>query len=95
MMLQQSEPDDYVIATDKPPCEVLSNCCATRRYGYKWQGNAEDEVGIDQNTGKTIIKVVIEYYRRQKSKPCFFDPSKARETLGWEPKINLSPLLKR
>ena len=59
-----------------------------------WQGKGAEEVGIDANTGKIIVEVDPGYYRPTEVELLIGDPSKAREKLGWEPKVKMEELVK-
>lgn len=96
MMMQQEKPDDYVLATNKTNTirhfvEIAGKCLD---FDIEWQGEAENTIGIDKNTGKTIVKVNPKFYR-----PCEVDlligkPDKAEKILGWKPKIQVEELAK-
>ena len=58
-----------------------------------WEGEGLDEVGIDTNTGKTVIKVDPKYFRPAEVETLLGDASKAKEKLGWEPKISFKQLV--
>ena len=52
-----------------------------------------DEVGIDKNTGRTVIKVNPKYFRPAEVETLLGDATKAKEKLGWEPKISFKQLV--
>jgi GDPmannose 4,6-dehydratase len=96
MMLQQSEPDDFVIATGKQH-SVREFCqIAFKELGIdlEWQGKGLYEKGIDKKTGKVIVGVDPEYFRPNEVESLLGDPTKAREKLGWKPKISFEELVK-
>jgi len=96
LMLQQDEPDDYVIATGKTT-SVRDFCImAFSDIGIDldWQGKGVEEVGIDKATGKVLIEVDQKYFRPTEVDILVGDASKAKEKLGWTPKVSLSELVK-
>ncbi|WP_291967987.1 GDP-mannose 4,6-dehydratase [Caloramator sp.] len=96
MMLQQPEPDDYVIATGETHtvrefCELAFEYAG---YGLVWQGEGIEEKGIDAKTGKILIEVDPRYFRPTEVDLLLGDPAKARERLGWQPKVSFKELVK-
>ncbi len=94
LMLQQDEPDDYVIATGKQYSVREFIEAAAPYFGMKitWKGEDIDEVGIDKLTGKTVIKVDPKYFRPAEVETLLGDATKAKQKLGWEPKISFEQL---
>lgn len=87
LLLQQESPEDYVIATGvqhtvREFCEL-----AFRRAGInlRWEGEGEDEKGIDQATGKVLVEVSPDFYRPTDVVNLWGDPTKAKGKLGWDP----------
>jgi GDPmannose 4,6-dehydratase len=95
MMLQQDEPDDYVIATGEQYSvrEFVEEAAPYFGMNIVWEGEGLNEVGMDKNTGKTIIKVNPKYFRPAEVETLLGDASKAKEKLGWEPKISFEQLV--
>jgi len=95
LMLQQKEPEDFVIATGETNTVRQFINLSFEEVGIEiiWQGKAEDEIGIDKKTKKTIISINPRYYRPTEVDLLLGDPSKAREKLGWEPKTSLRELV--
>jgi len=95
MMLQQDEPDDYVIATGKQYSvrEFLEASAPYFGMKIKWDGSGLDEVGIDMNTNRVVIKVDPKYFRPAEVESLLGDPTKAKDNLGWEPKITFNELV--
>jgi len=95
LMLQQDEPDDYVIATGEQYSvrEFVEE--AAPYFGMKiaWEGEGLDEVGIDKNTGGAVIKVNPKYFRPAEVETLLGDAAKAKQKLGWEPKISFKQLV--
>ena len=88
LILQQDEPDDYVIATGKQYSVRQFVEAASSELGMdvEWKGEGVEEVGIDRNTGKQIIAVDSRYFRPTEVESLLGDPSKAKRVLGWEAK---------
>ena len=95
MMLQQDEPDDYVIATGTQYSVKDFVEEAAPYFGMKiaWEGEGLNEVGIDKLTKKTVIQVNPKYFRPAEVETLLGDASKAKEKLGWEPKISFKQLV--
>jgi GDPmannose 4,6-dehydratase len=96
MMLQQSEPDDYVLATGIKISvrEFVNMSFAEVGIKMKWEGKAENEKGIDAATGKVIVEVDKNYYRPAEVDLLVGDSSKARKNLGWTPHYTVKELCK-
>lgn len=96
LMLQQDKPEDFVIATGETHSvrEFIEACCEELGMGLKWEGNGVDEVGINKNTGRIIIKINPKYFRPTEVDLLLGDPRKAKEKLGWEAKTKFSDLAK-
>jgi len=94
-MLQQDEPDDYVIATGVQHSVKDFVEEASSYFGMKivWMGEGLDEYGYDLNTKKVVIKVHPKYFRPAEVETLLGDASKAKEKLGWEPKISFKQLV--
>lgn len=96
LILQQPEPDDYVIATGKQH-SVREFCeLAFKEVGIdlEWQGKGLNEKGIDKKTGRVIIEIDQKYFRPTEVESLLGDATKAREKLGWQPKISFEELVK-
>jgi GDPmannose 4,6-dehydratase len=95
LMLQQNEPDDYVIATGVQYSVRDFVEAASPYFGMKieWKGEGPNEVGVDRNTGRTVIKVNPKYFRPAEVETLLGDATKAKEKLGWEPKISFEQLV--
>ena len=94
LMLQHSEPEDFVIATGKQVsvkyfCEV-----AFKEVGIEivWEGKGTDQKGIDKRTGKVLIEVDSKYFRPAEVETLLGNPEKAKKLLGWNP--NNTPIEK-
>ncbi len=95
MMLQQDEPDDFVIATGKQYSvrEFIEKVAPYFGITIEWVGEGDDEIGMDKHTKKTIIAVHPKYYRPAEVETLLGDPTKAKEKLGWEPEITFDELI--
>ena len=96
MMLQQKEPDDYVIATGKQYSVRQFVEMAAPYFGMniEWQFTDEGtEVGIDTNTGLVRVMVDPKYFRPAEVDSLLGDYTKAKQILGWEPKISFEQLV--
>jgi len=95
LMLQQDEPDDYVIATGEQYSVRDFVNEAAPYFGFKleWFGEGEDEIAVDKNTKKTVIGINPRYFRPAEVDSLLGDATKAKEVLGWEPKIKFKELV--
>jgi GDPmannose 4,6-dehydratase len=95
LMLQQDEPKDYVIATGVQYSvrEFVEEAAPYFGMNIAWEGEDLDEVGIDKLTGRTVIKVNPKYFRPAEVETLLGDATKAKENLGWEPKISFKQLV--
>ena len=95
LMLQQDEPDDYVIATGEQYTVREFVDRASSYFGMKieWMGEGMDEVGYDWNTKRPVVKVSEKYFLPAEDESLPGDPTKAKEKLGWEPEISFKELI--
>ena len=95
LMLQQPDPDDYVIATGEMYSVRYFVEHAADYFGMNivWEGEGLDEVGIDKYSGKTVIRVDPKYFRPTEVEQLCGDATKAREILGWTPEIDFQGLV--
>ena len=95
LMLQQDHPEDFVIATGVQYSVREFVEQAAPYFGMKivWEGEGLDEIGIDKNTGKTVVRVNPKYFRPAEVETLLGDASKAKEKLGWEPKTSFKQLV--
>ena len=94
LMMQQEEPDDYVIATGETHSvrEFVVAAAAAAGIEIEWSGEGTDEVGRDRATGQVVVDVDPRFYRPAEVELLLGDPSKAKAKLGWEPKISFEAL---
>lgn len=93
-MLQASEPDTYVLATNRMETvrHFVSLAFKAAGYDVRFEGQQEDEVAIDCATGKTLVKVNPKHYRLAEVELLIGNPAHAKEKLGWEPTTTLEEL---
>ena len=87
LMLQQEKPEDYVIATGQQHSVRQFATLAFKNVGInlRWEGEGEDEKGIDEKTGKVLVAVSPDFYRPTDVVNLWGDPTKAKAKLGWNP----------
>jgi GDPmannose 4,6-dehydratase len=95
LILQQNEPDDYVIATGKQYSVRQFVDAAFSEVGVSlvWEGAGIDEKGINVETGDVLVEVDPRYFRPTEVATLLGDPSKAKEKLGWEASIPLHDMV--
>jgi GDPmannose 4,6-dehydratase len=95
LMLQQDEPDDYVIATGEQYSVKEFVEASAPYFGINiiWVNEGLKEMGLDKNTMKPIIKVDPKYFRPAEVETLLGDSTKAKQKLGWEPKISFEQLV--
>lgn len=89
LILQQDRPDDYVIATGEQHSvrEFVEESFREVGIDIGWEGKGLHEKGLDRKTGKVLVEIDSRYFRPTEVETLLGDPSKARERLGWNPKI--------
>ncbi len=94
-MLQQQQPDDYVIATGKQYSvkDFVDEAAPYFGFNIEWRGEGLDEFGYCLNTNRTVITVNPKYFRPAEVETLLGDPTKAKEVLGWEPKHSFQELV--
>jgi GDPmannose 4,6-dehydratase len=93
-MLQADKPDTYVLATNRTETvrDFVTMAAKAAGFNLTWQGSAENEIAIDDLTGKTLVKVNPKFYRPAEVELLIGNPEKAKNELGWEPKTSLEQL---
>jgi GDPmannose 4,6-dehydratase len=96
MMLQQDQPDDYVIATGVQYSvrQFVEAACREAGIGLRWEGGGVDERGIDTASGRTIVRVDPRYFRPTEVETLLGNPAKAKAKLGWVPEVTFDQLVK-
>jgi GDPmannose 4,6-dehydratase len=94
LILQQPEPDDYVIATGEQHSVREFVELAGQELGIpiRWDGRGIEEKGIDENNGKVVVAIDPRYFRPTEVDALVGDPSKARKKLGWKPRSSFKEL---
>jgi GDPmannose 4,6-dehydratase len=95
-ILQHEVADDFVLATGKTYAVREFAYRAARYAGFDlvWEGENENEKGIDRKTGRVIIEVSPKYFRPAEVDLLVGNPAKAKQVLGWEPKTDLDELIR-
>ena len=96
LMLQQDKPEDFTISTGVQYSvrDFVNIAAKELDIELKWDGRGVNETGVDINTGKTIVRVDSRYFRPTEVETLLGDSTKAREKLGWTPKISFEELVK-
>lgn len=96
MMLQQKEPDDFVLATNEIHTvrEFVTEAFRVVGTDIEWEGTGLGEVGKDSETGRPLVRVSRKFYRPLESDNYQGDYSKARKKLGWIPKTSFRELVR-
>ncbi|WP_019867356.1 GDP-mannose 4,6-dehydratase [Methylovulum miyakonense] len=95
LMLQQETPDDFVIATGVQYSvrDFINFAAEELAIKLRWEGEGVDEKGYCTETGKCLVAVDFRYFRPTEVETLLGDPTKAKEKLGWLPKISLKELV--
>jgi len=95
LILQQDEPEDYVIATGKQHSVREFVEAAFREVGISitWKGKGSDEKGYDGDTGRALVEVDRRYFRPAEVDTLHGNPSKAKKKLGWKPRVTFRELV--
>ena len=98
LMLQQDKPDTYVVATGETHSirEFVEETGKVCGFAIEWQGEGVDEIAIDKNTGKTLVKINPQFYRPAEAEGELLlgNPEKAQKVLGWNRKYDYKSLCK-
>lgn len=96
LMMQQEEPDDYVIATGENHSvrEFVEKAFEVVGVQVGWKGKGVDEKGVDKRTGKVLVEVSLDFYRPAEVNILLGDYSKAKVKLGWQPKTSFEELVR-
>lgn len=95
LLLQQDEPDDYVMATGITTTvrDFITKAFQVAGISLEWQGSGVDEKGVDKTTGKVFVEVDPRYFRPAEVELLIGDPTKAITKLGWKPRVSLDELI--
>jgi len=95
-ILQADKPDDYVLATNETHSirEFVEETFKALGEEIIWKGSGIDEQGLLKSSGKVVVSIDLRYFRPTEVDILIGNPAKAKENLGWEPKITFSELVK-
>ena len=95
LMLQQDEPEDFVIATGEQYSVRDFVEAAAPYFGMdiEWIGEGLNEFGVDNNSGKVVVRVDSKYFRPAEVETLLGDATKAKQKMGWEPKTSFMQLV--
>ena len=93
-ILQADKPDTYVLATNRTETVRDFVTMAAKAAGFEvaWQGGGDQEIGVDQKSGKTLVSINPKFHRPAEVDLLIGNPEKAKKELGWEPKTTLEEL---
>lgn len=95
MMLQQTEPGDYILATNENHSvrEFIEHAFNYVGIPIHWKGSGVDEQGLDASTGKTLVRINPRFFRPGEVDELLGDYSLAKKRLGWEPRVKFKELV--
>jgi GDPmannose 4,6-dehydratase len=95
LILQQPEPEDYVIATgvQRSVRDFVAAVARELAMDIEWRGEGLDEVGVDLHSGRVVIRIDPRYFRPAEVETLVGDASRARDKLGWVPKTSFEELV--
>jgi len=96
LILNQNEANDFVIATGETHTirEFVEEAFLYAGYEVEWSGRGAEEKGIDRKTGKVLVEIDEKYFRPSETEILLGDSTKAKEKLGWEPKVKYKDLVR-
>lgn len=96
LMLQQDTPDDFILATGESHSvrEFIEESCKYIGVNIEWQGKDENEIGVDKNSGKTVVVIDKKYFRPTEVDFLLGDATKAKTVLNWESNVKFKELVK-
>jgi len=96
LMLQQEQPDDFVISTNETHTvkEFVEEAFKCKNIDIIWSGEGEKEVGYQKRTERLLVEVNKDFYRPAEVDILIGDYTKAKEKLGWQPKTTFKELVK-
>ena len=94
--MQQEQADDFVLATGETHDvkEFVNKTAEVLDIEITWQGRGLEEKGIDKKSSKIIIEIDPKYFRPSEVPILLGDYTKAKNKLGWEPKVKFNELVK-
>ncbi len=96
LILQQKEPEDFVLATGEMHSvrEFVERAFSEIGRTIEWKGEGVDEIGVDAENGETLVSIDPRYFRPAEVEQLLGDPTKAQEKLGWKHKTTFPELVK-
>jgi GDPmannose 4,6-dehydratase len=96
LILQQPQPEDFVIATGEQHSvrDFLARAAAELGIKVEWRGGGLEEQGVDSGTGRVLVRIDPRYFRPTEVDALLGDATKARTKLGWEPQISFASLVR-
>jgi len=96
LMLQHSEPDDFILATNKyySVRQFIEHAFKLKGFNIMWKGEGINEIGYDSITKRELISISDKYYRLTEVEQLIGDATKAKTLLGWEPEHDFEELVK-
>ena len=96
LIVQQDEPEDYVLATGEMHSirELIEIAFGEIGRQIAWQGTGVEEIAVDQNTGETLVAIDAQYFRPTEVDLLLGDPTKARVKLGWVARTKFKDMIK-
>lgn len=94
LMMQHHTPDTFVLATNRTETvrDFVTMAFKAAGVTIRWSGEAEAEIGIDEESGKTVVRINPKFYRPAEVELLIGTPEKARQELGWAPSTSLEEL---
>ncbi|NUQ01153.1 MAG: GDP-mannose 4,6-dehydratase, partial [Armatimonadetes bacterium] len=95
LMLQQEQPEDFVVGTGTTHAvrTFVEQSFAALGITVNWQGEGMNECGLDQASGKVVVRIDERFFRPAEVNLLLSDPSRARQRLGWAPEVALEGLV--
>lgn len=95
LMLQQDKADDYVLSTNEfhSVREFIEKAFFKRGFKIAWRGEGLDEVGYDVESGRELVFIDERYFRPAEVEELLGDSSKARDVMGWVPRVSFDELV--
>ena len=96
LILQQPQPEDFVIATGEQHSvrDFLARAAAELGIKVEWRGGGLEEQGVDSGTGRVLVRIDPRYFRPTEVDALLGDATKARTKLGWKPQISFASLVR-
>jgi GDPmannose 4,6-dehydratase len=95
LMVQQEEPDDYVLATGEAHSvrEFVEAAFAHIGRSIEWRGAGVEEIGLDKGSNQTLVSIDPRYFRPTEVEQLLGDPAKAKRKLGWSHRVGFKALV--